>query len=43
MNLLREEFMPSIVRLSDYRARFSWQVAVYAILVAVAIYHLCVQ
>jgi hypothetical protein len=43
MNPLREAFMPSIGPLSDYRARFSWQVAVYAILVAVAIYNLCVQ
>jgi hypothetical protein len=42
MNLLREEFMPSIGASSEYRAHFSWQVAVYAILVAVAIYHLCV-
>jgi hypothetical protein len=28
---------------SHDQARFSWQLAVYAILVATAIYHLCVR
>jgi hypothetical protein len=42
MKLPGEELWQPTGVSNDHQARFSWQLAVYAILVAIAIYHLCV-
>jgi hypothetical protein len=41
MNYPREELWLATGASIDHQARFSWQLAVYAILVATAIYCLC--
>jgi hypothetical protein len=42
MNNVRKELRLPTGASDDHQASFSWQLAVYAILIAVAIYHLCV-
>jgi hypothetical protein len=42
MNYLQEELRLPTGDSDDHRSHFSWQFGVYAILVAVAIYYLCV-